>query len=239
MNLATTKWENLDFETFRNYLLTLKNNEEKITWRKNIVRTKMEMLAIYSKDLKLISKEISKSSYSTEYLENTNFKYYEETLIYGDVLSSLKDFDLFEKYLNLLALKTENWSTCDNLKFDNMYKLDKERLFNISLTYLKDNLTYKRRIGLMILFTFINDEKHLNQIYEIIDNLKDEKEYYVNMAASWLLCEMVIKQREKTLKFYKDHQTNKFVINTSIQKCRDSFRVSSDDKNYLLRFKVR
>ena len=38
----------------------------------------------------------------------------------------------------------------------------------------------------------------------------EEKEYYVNMANAWLLCECLIKEREKTLKFLEFKILGKF-----------------------------
>ena len=57
------------------------------------------------------------------------------------------------------------------------------------------------------------------------------------MAAAWLLAECMTKFKDKTIKFYKYNKTNDFIINKSISKCRDSFRISKEDKDYLLTFK--
>ena len=57
------------------------------------------------------------------------------------------------------------------------------------------------------------------------------------MMNAWLLCNLFIKRREKTISFLQNNKLNKFTINKGISKCRDSFRVSKEDKEYLLRFK--
>ena len=57
------------------------------------------------------------------------------------------------------------------------------------------------------------------------------------MVNAWLICELFIKRREKTITFLKDHNLNRFTINKAISKCRDSFRVSLDDKEFLLNFR--
>ena len=69
--------------------------------------------------------------------------------------------------------------------------------------------------------------------------LKSETEYYVNMAVAWLVAECFTKQREQTLIFLHTHSLNNFTINKAIQKCRDSFRVSQEDKQMLLKYKVK
>ena len=37
----------------------------------------------------------------------------------------------------------------------------------------------------------------------------------------------------------KTHKLNKFTINKGISKCRDSYRVSKEDKELLLKYKVK
>ena len=67
--------------------------------------------------------------------------------------------------------------------------------------------------------------------------MQNEQEYYVNMMASWCLQQCMVIDREKTINYFKNNKTNKFVINKAISKCRDSLRISKDDKEFLLQFK--
>lgn len=237
MDFKNINWSEEDFSNYRKYLLTYKNTEDKINWRKTIVKTEMPMLAIYQKDIVAITKKILKSNV-LNYLNNVDFKYYEETLIYGNVLSSLKYYPMFYKFINMFVDKIDNWSTVDNIRFNNIYKTDKEELFNLSSKYLVDERPFVRRTAVLILFVYINDENYEQSIFNKLNDLVNENDYYVNMAASWLLCELFVKSRNNALKYYSNHQTNKFIINKSIQKCRDSFRVSKEDKEMLLDFKV-
>ena len=41
----------------------------------------------------------------------------------------------------------------------------------------------------------------------------------------------------KTLKYLENHKLNKFTINKAISKCRESYRVSKEDKELLLKYK--
>ena len=53
------------------------------------------------------------------------------------------------------------------------------------------------------------------------------------MANAWLICECFVKCRKETLEFLKKHKLNTFTINKFISKCRDSYRVSNEDKELL------
>jgi 3-methyladenine DNA glycosylase AlkD len=72
-----------------------------------------------------------------------------------------------------------------------------------------------------------------------MNSFYNEDHYYVNMMNAWIFCECFIKRREKTIAFLKTHKLNKFTINKGISKCRDSFRVSKEDKEMLLGYKVK
>ena len=84
-----------------------------------------------------------------------------------------------------------------------------------------------------------SDLEYLDEIFNILNDFYNEEHYYVNMINSWLLCECFIKHRDETVKFLKTHKLNKFTINKAIQKCRDSYRVSIEDKEMLLKYKVK
>ena len=73
MNLIKDKWTKDDVLEFDKYLYSLRR-EEKISWTKNIVCTKMDVLAIVLPDLKKMAKEIYKENYIS-YLDLIPHKY--------------------------------------------------------------------------------------------------------------------------------------------------------------------
>ena len=98
-------------------------------------------------------------------------------------------------------------------------------------------MVFKRRMAIIFYFTLIKYD-YFKEAYEIIDSLTSEEEYYVNIGAAWLLCELMIKDRDRCIKYYENNKTNKFIINKSISKSRESFRVSRTDKDLLLKYKI-
>lgn len=88
-----------------------------------------------------------------------------------------------------------------------------------------------------ILFDFVGNDNYIDKIFELLDSFQAEEHYYVNMMNAWLLCECFIKRRELTLKYLNHNKLNKFTINKGVQKCRESRRVSAEDKQMLLKFK--
>lgn len=233
MELKREKWTKEDGKEFIKYLETFKR-EEKIEWTKSILNTNMEVLAIKSPDIKQIAKEIAKGNFISFLDLNLN-NYYENTAINGNLIPRIKDFNIMKKYLDKYSKQAENWATCDLLKFN--IKGKEEAFLELVEEYIKSDLPFVRRIGMLILFSFIENDKYIDKIYEKLNSFEKEEAYYVNMVNAWLLCELFIKRREKTIEFLENNKLNSFTMNKGISKCRDSFRVSDEDKELLLKYK--
>lgn len=231
MKLIKEKWTKKDIEEFNKYLEGIKR-PEKLEFTQKIINTKMKVLAIPIPELRKIANEISRGNF-INYLDCFNNKYYENTIINAVLINKINDIQAKKHYIS--KLKIDNWSTVDILKF-NIKNKEKEYI-SLAKEYLKSEEEFIRRIGVRILFNY-TEKEDLTEIFNIIDSLYTEDKYYVNMAISWLMCELIIKNREQTLEYLKHHKLNDFTINKTISKCRDSFRVSKEDKECLLKYKV-
>ena len=233
MELIKEKWLKSDIKPFEDYLLTMKN-ESKMLWTKNLLNTNLICLAIKTEQIKKIAKEISKGNYKS-FLDLKIYSTYDSYATNGFIISKIKDFDTFKKYLDIYSDNVDNWGLCDLLSVN--IKNQEEKYLNLIKEYLKDKNVFKRRIAIRILFKFINYDNYVKDIFYIVDSLTNEQEYYVNMINAWLLCELFIKRKSETLKYLDNNHLNKFTINKMISKCRDSYRVSRIDKNLLLKYK--
>lgn len=233
MELVKDKWNSIDIAEFYELLESMKN-DDRIEWTKRNINTKMNLLAIKIPVLKKIASEIYKGNFLS-FLDQKPYKYFESIAICGFLIPKIDNFEIMKQYLKCYSEKADNWSLTDELKFKTKNKED--LFFNLSNEYLKSHHPFQRRIGFIILFCFVNDEKYLAEILKIIDCFYFEENYYVNMIIAWIICEMFIKHRNRTLKYLKNHNLNTFTINKAVQKCRDSFRVSDDDKKMLLSFR--
>lgn len=226
-------WTKKDIEQFYNFLEGIKN-QKKVEWTRKIINTNMPLLAIKIPVIKDIAKQISKGNFIS-FLQQRPFKYYDSLAICGLLIPKINDFDTMVNHLLEFSKIIDNWANCDLLKFN--INSNEEKYFLLSKKLLSSKMTFERRIGVIILFEFIKKEDYLEKIFNCLNQLFDEKEYYVNMACAWLVCELFIKQRDKTLNFLKTNTLNYFVLNKAISKCRDSYRVSEQDKYMLLNFK--
>ena len=235
MELVKEKWSKKDGEEFIKYLESLKD-PDKIEWSKNILNTQMDVLAIKTKVIKDIVKDISRGDFIS-FLDLDLNNYFEVKSINGSLISKIKDFDLMKKYLDKYISNIDNWASCDLLSFD-IEGREKE-YFNLTLEYIKNEKPFIRRVGLVILFKYVEKEEYIDKIFDMLNRFYNEEHYYVNMVNAWLFCECFIKRRDKTIRFLKNHKLNKFTINKGISKCRDSFRVSQEDKDMLVSYRIK
>lgn len=235
MELVKEKWTKKDILEFQKYLETFKNDKNR-DWCVNLLKTELPVLCMKTADIKAISKKIKAGNF-IEFLDFMVWDYYENTSINGSLICSIKDFEKMKHYLDIYSSRADNWATCDLLSFNICGNED--RFFDLVLEYIESDKPFVRRIGMSILFNYIDNPKYIDEIFVLLDKFSNEEHYYVNMMNAWLLCECFIKQRDKTLKYLGNNKLNKWTLNKGIQKCRESNRVTLDDKEMLLKYKVK
>lgn len=234
MELIKQTWNKNDISCFQTYLKSLAGTEKQQQWEKQIVQTNLPCLAIKAPVINKLVATIAKGNFLS-FIDNWHIDFHQNMIIIGSLICKIKDFDVLKQYLDIYSTKCDNWAATDTLKFK-ITKQNEKQFFSLAKQYVKSTLPFKRRIGIIILFKFLNDE-YVERVFSILDKFKNEQHYYVNMANAWLVCECFVKQRNKTLAYLSHHNLNDFTINKAISKCRDSFRVSAEDKNMLLKFK--
>ncbi len=234
MQLNKANWTFDDGRDLLEFLLSLKK-EDSIEWTKKIFNTKCNLLAIPIPILKNIAKEIAKGNFIS-FLELRLYEYVECFILNACLIVKVKDFSLRKELLLDYLSRSDSWVDTDTIKPIDLKK-NGDWWWNLGYELRQSDNTFTRRYGVVLLLSFAFDSSLGDDIIKIISGFTDEKEYYVNMALAWVICEMMIKQRDKAIKLFENNQLSPFVINKAISKCRDSFRVSSQDKEFLLQFK--
>lgn len=232
--LVREDWNEEDIKPFLRYLYSFSKCADKAEWEQRIVNTKLRCIAVPSNVVTDIVRTVKKGNFLAfidlfiEVWDNLTL-----VNILGKLICEIKDFAVFKTYLLNYAERVDNWASCDCLKFK--CKAPREEYIRLSNQMLSNTKPFVRRIGLGVLFSKV--PAYIDEIFDALNSLQNETEYYVNMMGAWLLAECMIKMRDRTLEYFEHNSTNSFIINKAISKCRDSFRVSPQDKQYLLRYK--
>lgn len=235
MELTKLVWKKEDIKAFQTFLTLQGKGEQSANREQKIVNTNLPCLAVPSQTINNLISKIAQGNFIS-FLDLWIWQYHANTTIIGGLICRIDDFDLQKKYLDKYISYADNWATIDCLKFKFNNK-NKQNYLEYAQQLSKSQYIFGRRLALILCLKLCNDDAFCNQIFDIANSFFEETEYYVNMANAWLCAELFIKHRQKTLEFLKKHNLNKFTINKMISKCRDSFRVTSQDKEFLLSYK--
>lgn len=184
---------------------------------------------------KIISKDCF-DNYVKEYNKQNSKVYLEETIIYGLLIGYVKidienKFNYMKNYIPLIDNWLVNDTVCSTLKLKNIN--DKEKLWNFIDTYLKSKNQFEVRFAIIIiLHNFLIDE-YIDEVILKLDMIENDS-YYVKMAIAWTLAEIGIKFNDKAMKYLKsENKLDIFTFNKTIQKMRESYRISKEQKDEL------
>ena len=187
-------------------------------------------------ELKKLAKELYKED--KEILYNIQDKYYEEIMLQGLIISlTVCNIDKKKELIDNFVHKINNWAVCDvfcsNLR---LKKDEKQAIWNFLKKYYESKSEFETRFLIIMLLDHFLDEEHLDDICNIIENIKLDK-YYVKMAKAWLLSIMYIKYPKYTLDKLNVIDLDNWTYNKTIQKIVESKRVPDSDKICLRKLK--
>lgn len=202
---------------------------------------KEEILGIRIPILRKMAKEILKID-ELKYLEEAKKepkKYMEETILEGLIIAYRK-CRLEEKLEQIKEFipKINNWlindTFCPTIKIKEQ-ELDK--VWEFIMPYLKSDKEFEIRFAvIMMLDNFIIDE-YVDNVIKELDNVQNDG-YYAKMAVAWTLAEVGVKYNDKAMKYLKGkNKLDKFTYNKTLQKMRESYRISKDQKEELKKMK--
>ncbi len=199
-------------------------------FNKKFITSKYPILGVRTPLLRKFAKEIE-----PEYIELENNPSHEEILLYGLSASNFKTEAEQLEYLEKIMPYIDNWGTCDCIVCS-MKKLNGQKSYEIFTEMLNDDREFYARVGIVGLMRyFIKSDK----ILEIINNISKIKNsaYYVKMATAWFFAELCATDFILALDCISKIN-DKFIRNKSIAKARESYRVSTENKEKLLKIKL-
>lgn len=185
--------------------------------------------------LRNLAKEFKNSPEKENFLKIIPHKFFEENLLHVIFLESEKDFDKavleLEKFLPFI----DNWSVCDTSSPKIFKKYPNGTLQKIKI-WIKSEKVYTIRYAIWLLLSNFLDENFSADLLELVAEVKND-DYYVQMMQAWFFATALAKQYDATISLLESKKLEPFVQNKTIQKSRESQRISSETKKYLLNLK--
>ena len=185
--------------------------------------------------LRNLAKEFKNSPEKENFLKIIPHKFFEENLLHVIFLELEKDFDKavleLEKFLPFI----DNWSVCDTSSPKIFKKYPNKTLQKIKI-WIKSEKVYTIRYAIWLLLSNFLDENFSADLLELVAEVKND-DYYVQMMQAWFFATALAKQYDATISLLESKKLEPFVQNKAIQKARESRRISSETKKYLLNLK--
>lgn len=210
------------------------NSEEKFRrFNESLIPGTAQTYGVRAPVLRTMARELLRSDWRG-YLDTAREDSHEEILLQGLVTAGAK-CPLEEKLqrMRLLIPKLSNWAQCDMTAGDCKWK---ERDLDAVWAFFEPDLhspqEFEVRFAVVQLMDYFAGDAWIDRALAAYRSVTHEG-YYVTMALAWGLSVFFVKQREKTLPLLEAKVFPPAVHNKAIQKCRESFRVSAEDKAYL------
>lgn len=206
--------------------------------RKLCPDTKRKMLGIRIPVLRKLAKKIIANN-PEEYLKDAPNDYLEEVLLEGLVIASLKvDIKAKLKRMETYIPKIDSWiltdTVCPTIKPKNN---ELKIVWDFINKYLKSQEEFEIRFAVIIMLNYYIIDEYVDKVIIALDSIQSDK-YYAEMAIAWCLAEIGIKYNEKVMKYLRgDNNLSKFTFNKTLQKMRESYRISDEQKILLKKMK--
>ena len=198
------------------------------------------ILGVRIPQLRILAKEIAKRDNWRMFVEATDTKFYEETMLQGMVIGLAKmELDERMKHISMFVPRIDNWAVCDIFcgELKTAVKKGKETVWQFIQPYLISPKEFEIRFGIVMLFHYVDDE-HIDSLLEYAD-LFNHDAYYARMAMAWMISICFIKFPEKTMEYLKQSKLDNWTYNKSLQKTIESLRVDKETKDILRGIKRR
>ena len=164
-------------------------------------------------------------------------KYHEENCLHIALINKIKDYDKCLSQLEQFLPYINSWAVSDGLN-PPVLKKNKGKLLPKIKFWIKDDKPFTKRVGMLLLMKYYLDDDFKPEYLELPAKIRSD-EYYVNMMTAWLFAEALVKQWDSTLPFIQNKKLDPWTHNKAIQKACESFRVSTEQKEYLKSLKMK
>lgn len=196
-----------------------------------------KVIGVRTPILRKLAKEMIKSGEAKAFMHSLPHKYYEENQVHGFILSEWKDYKECVEELEQFLPYIDNWATCDQTS-PKIFKKHKEELLPNLERWLDSGQTYTIRFAIGMYMQHFLDEDFNSEYLERISQIRSQ-EYYVNMELAWYFATALAKQWDETIPYIENARLDKWVHNKTIQKARESYRISKEQKEYLKELKIK
>ncbi len=170
------------------------------------------------------------------FLATLPHNFHEENVLHISLINQCKDFDKCVAMLESFIPFIDNWAISDALA-PKIFENNHLKLIPYIQNWMRSSEPYTLRVAMILLMkNFLNDDFDIKYL-EMVAAIRSE-DYYVKMMIAWLFAEALVKQWDSAILFIQNHLLDKWTNNKTIQKARESYRITPEQKDYLKTLKI-
>lgn len=191
----------------------------------------LNMIGVRTPALRKLAADIYREGEYAEFLNSLPHETFEENQLHAFIISLIRDFDLCLEKTDAFLPYVDNWATCDQMK-PKVFAKHKERLREKITEWLASDHTYTVRFAVGMLMSHFLDADFRKEDFDAVTAI-DSDEYYVKMMQAWYFATALAKQYDSAVRVLEENRLPVWTHNKTIQKARESFRITSEQKEYL------
>ena len=200
----------------------------------NIPREKI--IGVRTPIIKSLAKKISDEARDA-FIKELPHDYFDEDQLHAFIISLDKDFDKCIFEVETFLPYINNWATCDQLS-PVAFKKNPERLLPYIKKWIASEKTYTVRFAIGLLLQHFLGDNFCVEYAETVASVRSD-EYYVKMMVAWYFATALAKRYDDVLPFIENNALDRWAHNKAIQKSVESYRIKSEQKEYLKSLKIR
>lgn len=187
--------------------------------------------------LRQLAHRLRGSVEAAHFIETLPHRYHDENNLHGLLLGQIRDTPQALEAVERFLPHIDNWATCD-ITASAMTALGRnpESVMPHIERWLRATHAYTVRFGIVVLLGHYLGEGFEPRHLALVADVRSD-EYYINMARAWYFSTALAKQYNAAMPYFTERRLDRWTHNKSLQKARESFRVSPDRKIHLQQLK--
>lgn len=191
------------------------------------------VIGVRTPDLRRYAKTIQNQD---TFLSSLPHKYFEENQIHAFILSDIRDFKICVNMVDAFLPYIDNWATCDQL-IPKIFIKNSDHLLPYINKWIKSKHTYTCRFAIGLFMRFYLGEKFDSKYADMVIKIKSD-EYYINMMRAWYFATALAKNWDDVIGIIENKKLDTWTHNKTIQKAIESYRITPQQKQYLMKLKT-
>ncbi len=194
------------------------------------------IIGVRTPELRTLAKKLAGNEETEAFLKDLPHAYFEENQLHAFVISLEKDFDRCMARVEAFLPYIDNWATCDQLSPKAFRKKPDQLLARIH-EWIRSDQTYTVRFAVGMLMQHFLGDSFRTEYADMVALIRSD-EYYINMMRAWYFATTLARQYDAVLPFLEERKLDDWTHNKAIQKSVESFRITTEQKDYLRTLRV-